>query len=98
MNNFGRCPNCERYEFLSRHKCPPEWQVILNDYDDPDEPRRAFGETSEDAVLDVAERKFEEWDCPSNMELWVRKSSDDPWEKFDISVEAVPSFSANRKD
>ena len=51
----------------------------------------------ESAALKYAEENFSNWDYPSEMEIWVRKDDEQPWEKFEIGVEQVPSFYASKK-
>lgn len=73
------------------------WQAINPNYDDWEDEstyRQAIGLTAEYAALDIAERKFSDWDFPMEFEVWVRKNVREKWNKFEISVEIVPSFSA----
>ena len=97
MGDFDRCKKCGKYDFLSRHKCPPEWDAIYVGYDDEDESEKAFGIDAESAVLMFAEENFPNWEYPEEMEIWVKKAEDTEWLKFDVSVESVPEFFATLK-
>lgn len=94
------CDDCERYlSSFSQHVCPPKWQAVRPDTGDPDNEAsfyKAFGDDAESAALEIADRKFSDWDYPRDMEIWVRKTQDDQWEKYEITVQSVPSFSATR--
>ena len=54
----------------------------------------AIGLTAEYAALEIAARKFSEWGHPMEFEVWVRKNALEKWNKFEISVEIISSFSA----
>ena len=92
------CKKCNNLIAASGHKCPPEWQAIDGDDGElgpEDEPEyTAYGNTAEDAALWLAEQEFSNWDYPRVMSIWVRRDDTDTWKKFNITVEAVPSFSA----
>jgi hypothetical protein len=60
-------------------------------------PMIARGNDPEEAALYLADRHFSDWDFPDQMEIWVKKPEDTEWVKFDISVQAVPEFTANQK-
>lgn len=89
---------CECGRFLSdNHICPPSWQAIRADYCDPEDEStfyKAFGNDADDAAINLAERNFSNWEYPRYVEIWVRKLSTDPWQKFEVTAEAVPSFDA----
>ena len=97
MSSF--CKDCGR--FISQwkeHTCPPGWQAVRPEHGDPEDEStfyNAFGEEAEDAALDIAERKFSDWEYPREVEIWVRQNPTDDWSKFEITVESVPSFSAS---
>lgn len=92
------CKECGAYLSSYReHACPPSWQAIRHDYCDPEDEStfyKAFGHDAEHAALDIAERKFSEWEYPRSVEIWVRKNQNESWIKFEVLVEAVPSFTA----
>lgn len=94
------CKECGAYKSdYSTHVCAPRWQAVRPEYGDPEDEStfyKAFGHDAEAAALEVAERKFSDWDYPHNIEIWVRQNSTDEWKKFEISVESVPSFSASQ--
>ena len=96
MSVFNKCKNCGDYDFLDRHKCLPEWEVIYIDYHEEDDPGKAFGSDAKHAALSFAERHFSDFDYPEEMEIWVRKPEDTKWQKFKVDVEQVPSFSATQ--
>jgi hypothetical protein len=97
MSSYEKCSVCHEYGFVASHKCKPSWEVFRFEYGDEDDPAQAFGRDAEEAAISYSERHFADWEHPLDFEVWVRKSADDPWQKFDISVEAVPSFSASLK-
>lgn len=94
------CQECGGFIFsFEKHTCPPAWQAIREGYCDPEDEStyyKVFAEDAEAAALELAKRCFSDWEYPSDFEIWVRKAESDPWEKFEITVETVPSFSANR--
>lgn len=95
MSSFERCSNCGEYDFLDKHKCQDEWQAIRAEYHDERDYEKAFGYDAESAALKYAENNFSLWRWPEKMEIWVRKPGETAWRKFQITVEAVPSFSAS---
>ena len=78
------------------NKCSPKWQAILYEYDDENAPKQAFGFDPEVAALSFAEDNFSAWEYPEKMEIWIRKPGDIEWQKFEVTVESVPSFSATK--
>lgn len=92
------CKECGAYLSSYRvHTCPPSWQAVRPEYGDPEDEStfyKAYGSDAEHAALDIAERKFADWEYPRDVEIWVRKTPASDWVKFQVSVEAVPSFSA----
>ena len=95
MSNFNRCPNCHEWAFLDSHTCQPEWKAICADYDDESEPGKIFGLDAESAATKYADQNFSSWEYPDEMEIWVRQG-DEEWQKFSVSVELVPEFTATR--
>uniref|UniRef100_A0A6M3JJC5 Uncharacterized protein n=1 Tax=viral metagenome TaxID=1070528 RepID=A0A6M3JJC5_9ZZZZ len=97
MSEFKRCSNCGRYDFVDKHICPPEWQVYIPDWHDPDEPpERGFGHDQESVAEGYVEEHFSDLDYPEEVEIWVRKDSSCAWDKFSVTIEQVPSFSATK--
>ena len=94
--NFDKCKNCGEIGFLDSHKCKPVWDAILQDYNDTDEPMKTFGYEAESAALKFAEDNFSNFDYPEEMEVWVKKPDEIDWQKFYITVESVPSFTATK--
>lgn len=94
LGEFKRCRTCKELDYSNIHQCKPEYQAILKDYHDENEPERVFANGMEAAALAFAENNFSNWDFPKHMEIWVRQHEGDQWAKFEITVEAVPSFSA----
>lgn len=92
------CRKCGQYKSsYHEHECPPLWQAVRPEYGDPQDASTfydAFGIDAEHAALDIAERKFSDWEYPREVEVWVRKSPTDEWSRFTISIESVPSFTA----
>lgn len=98
MSNF--CKDCGEYKSEYReHVCPPCWQAVRPEHGDPDDEStfyKAFGTEAQYAAIDIAERKFSDWEYPREVEIWVRQNPTDEWIRFEISVESVPSFSAHQ--
>lgn len=98
--NTDFCKECGAYiSSFREHVCPPSWQAVRPEYGDPEDEStfyKAFGHDAESAALDVAERKFSDWEYPREVEIWVRKNAANEWVKFEITVQSVPSFSAER--
>lgn len=95
--SFDKCKICGEYVFLEDHKCKPLWEAIEVDCDDENEPQKTFGFDAESAAIRYAERNFDRWEYPEEVEIWVRKPSAE-WQKFNIYVEFIPSFTAEKKD
>ena len=95
-NKFDRCQSCNRWDFMLEHRCPPMWDVIRDGYHDEYNPKKVRADTGKEAALIFAENGFSDWEYPMEMEIWVRENYDDPWQKFNIYVETVPSFYAER--
>jgi len=95
MSNYTRCEKCGEFGDIG-HKCAPEWEVAIDgeDYD----IRKSFGCDAEVAVLKYMERFFAELDYPEEAEVWVRKPGDTEWQKFDVTVWAVPEFTVAKKE
>lgn len=95
LGEMKRCLTCDKFDWTGIHECPPKWEAILNNYHDEDEPGFVFSDgDAENAAVKFANEHFGDWDYPSEMQIWVRKDEDDPWRKFDVTVESVPMFSA----
>jgi hypothetical protein len=93
------CKNCGQYKSsFHEHECPPCWQGILPNEGDPEDEStfyKAFGHDAESAAIDIAERKFSDWEYPREVEIWVRQNPSDEWSRIEVSVESVLSFSAS---
>jgi len=93
-----RCSICKEplYEWRLPHSCPPRWDAILKGYHDEDEPVEFFSDGYDEERVAESFAAYIHSDCdyPSEMEIWVRKNSDDEWKKFTVAVEMVPSFTA----
>ena len=89
---YERCKICGGYGWLSKHTCPPKWEAMYEGHDDEDNTRETFGDDAEEAVQKCAEDNFVHWEYPEEMEIWVRKTKEDPWQKFIVGVQSVPEF------
>jgi hypothetical protein len=98
LGEFEKCPCCHIYDFMNIHQCKPTWEVIRIDYNEEDDPVTVYADDAEAAAIKYADEQFSNWEYPSEVEIWARKSEDDPWQKFDVSVVSVPSFSTIRKE
>lgn len=96
MANYTRCDICGEYGYMRIHQCKPVFQVIRRDYDDIENPRTERGYDEEEAAKKYAEKNFSEWDYLCDTEIWVRKSENDEWVKFSVTVQDVPEFFAER--
>jgi hypothetical protein len=99
MNNY--CKICHEYIFsfkAEKHKCAPAWEAFCPDMSSEDDTQKVYSWGDSPAVAEkFLEDNFARYDHPTDCEVWVRKTPGDPWEKFTVEVEAVPSFSASRK-
>jgi hypothetical protein len=98
MSEYERCEKCHKWDWIKRHKCPPKWYAVVDGYNDEDDPGIVYARTAEDAATGYADENFAALEYPDDVEVWVRESPDDPWQKFDVSVESIPSFSATPKE
>ena len=96
--SFQKCKKCGEYGWSESHRCAPQWNAICPDCDDADAPEKAFGSDAKEAALYFAEQNFSRLDYPENCEIWVKKEDETEWQKFDITVEAIPSFYATQKE
>jgi len=94
LGNYRKCEKCGDWEFANIHKCLPLWDAIVPEFDD-EILRTSSGHGAGDAAENLLERNFAEWDHPGEMEIWVRKREDSEWQKFNVTVQAVPEFSAS---
>lgn len=94
--SYEECKTCHECGWTDEHRCKPEYQVILIDYNDPEDPSIVHAGDCESAALKYAMNNFSNWDYPNEMEIWARKSDCDEWQRFSITVEAVPEFSATK--
>ena len=98
LGEYRRCPVCKNWGFEKTHTCAKKWEAICIDRHGEDEAYPVFSNgDEEDAAIAFAEKNFGDWEYPEEMEIWVRKNGNEPWSKFDISVESVPSFTATPK-
>jgi len=99
--SFDKCPKCGRYDFLDRHRClpewlalrAPEWLALRAEYGDG-VLGRAFAHNAEFAAENYAEEHFSDWEYPVEMEIWVKRVGYLEWQKFLVTVEPAPVFSA----
>lgn len=46
---FARCPTCNKFDWIDKHRCPPRWAIYRAD-DPSSEPSIMFGTTATDAA------------------------------------------------
>ena len=97
MSEFKECPNCGEYGFTDTHKCKPKWEAICIGWND-DDPDKSFGYDSEEAAEKYMERNFYNWEYSEEEEIWIRKNEECEWEKFIVTVETRPHFTARKKE
>ena len=95
-SSYGKCINCGEWEFLDGHRCLPEWDAFLFDYGSEEDHGVTHASNAEDAALNYATNGFSDWDYPNDMIICVKRPSEAEWQKFNITVEAVPHFSASK--
>ena len=101
MGDFEKCQICKEFDFLSTHKCAPEWEVVYPENGDPEDSGtyyKAFGIDEEDALDKLCHNEYSDWDYPEEFELWIRKPVWGSWLKFDIYVQSVPEFRFTKKE
>ncbi len=94
LGEWGTCPICKSRGFLGGHCCPPSCEVCW--FGNEDEPSIIYADDEEDAVCTFSSRNCEYDSGP--FEVSVRKDEDSEWQVFEVSVEAVPHFSAEKSD
>lgn len=93
-STWGRCPVCKKSDFLGRHTCPPSWEVFWVDGDEEDAVT-VYADDAEGAACDFASAR---WDYDTgSWDVKVRKDFESEWQVFTVTVEMVPSFSAEIK-
>jgi len=98
MSTYDRCKKCGDWDYIESHKCDPAWEVYLPDYFSESEIEMSHGIDAEETALNYVEREHSDMEYPTEVEIWVRKDENEPWQIFDITVETVPSFSATKRD
>lgn len=97
MSDFQNCPICKRWTFMSHHQCPPAYGVRLEDWD-KEEEEEVYANSPEDAAITFIEHRFAQFEYPKSATVIVNDWRADHWSgkqyKYEITVEAVPSFSA----
>ena len=96
--SFEMCKVCGEYYFSSIHTCQPRWEVFCEDWNDEDNPKAIFARTPEGAAVKFMEINFSNLDYPDEEEVSVRKGPEDEWQRFTVTVETVPSFSATKME
>ncbi|MBL8518229.1 MAG: hypothetical protein JNM76_14805 [Betaproteobacteria bacterium] len=94
----GFCPTCNEFRFSDRHECPPIFEARLEDWGD-DHWREVRAQDAERA----AEKFCQDRDSNSGDYTIAREGSaivfvrgaDGTVGKYDITVEAVPEYSAH---
>lgn len=93
------CPKCDGYNGFKPelHKCPPTWEVFVEDYHGDDDGIEVCAHDAEEA----AEKAIEEWDaqgdytCIGGEEITVTvKGSDGSIKKFYVTGRSSPSYYA----
>ena len=104
MSDYDRCPTCQEYAWLRRHKCAPVWLVFTEDrHEDWDEADKVYATDAEQAAEKWAERD----DCDSaeysivagsDVAVQVRRldepDSDPVW--WTVTGESVPQYHATK--
>ncbi len=109
MSNWGNCPNCHEYDVLTGsafivHKCKPAWECRMESMDE-DDWRKVHAYDDESAAERFAERYDQEsgdYNIIANggdgYFVLVRKLGGDEVNRFAISAENVPHYSAISAD
>jgi hypothetical protein len=100
-----KCTKCGEYDFVSRHRCKPQWFVQIDehhDLDDPGDGVTVYAHDAEDAARDGVEQWDDERDAlnfsylvratPVNQEL----GSAPEW--FTVDAEASVEYYAHKAE
>lgn len=102
LGELEKCPVCQELDWTGIHECKPEWEVVrkYEGYDiDPDEDFETIRADDADmAARRLADLRYSDWDYPGHVEIWVRENFESAWQKFELDIERVPSFSVSRKE
>jgi hypothetical protein len=91
---YKECDICNEWDWTEKHICPPMWEIGREwEIEDDECFDTIYAKSAEEAVLKYAEINFSNWEYPEQIEIWVRQVLGN-WEKFEVYVESVPSFSA----
>ncbi len=95
---FARCSRCGEYDFVQSHKCGKSWEAFCPNYgEDPEDARTVYADgEAKDAAEKFVDDHFSDWDYPQEVEVWVRENTESEWQKFTVTVEAAPVFTATK--
>jgi hypothetical protein len=102
---FERCPTCNKFDFLDRHKCLPAYKVwqFWDDEKDDEKELEEYAETvyafgHEEAAEEWAEDDDAQGDYTivggSETKVKVKKVGEDIIKIFEVSGESIPKYSA----
>jgi len=95
MSDFKRCKICGEYGWLDTHKCQQAWDAVTSDYDPKyEDVERVYAGSGKEAAEKCLGEHHSDWDYPEELEMWVRKVGETKWEKYMVTVEPVPEFTA----
>lgn len=95
-----QCPICHQWKFSNHHTCPPLWEV-----------REVTADSNEDwhnirawEASGAAEKYADDYDCHgdytiirgTSIKVDVRAFASDKIERFEVTGESVPSYTAER--
>lgn len=92
------CPICREtlYKWKLPHTCKPAWQCVVVDRHEIDEPITVYSDAFDEQGVAETCAALHNDDGESSWEIWVRKDDSQPWKKFKVEMEMVPSYTANR--
>lgn len=96
LGEFIKCSICKEYDWSNIHQCKPIWEARFEAYEE-DDAMHVYAIDAEIAALAFSQQQWD-FESSSMQLICVRRyPSDDDWELYEITVEAVPSFTVEHK-
>ncbi len=106
MGDFGKCPTCHEWNWMTNHVCPPRWYVtILDEYYHDQEEHPVYARDASSAAekfayawdMEDLEGYFLEGEIEVMVRLAGRPGASEKY-VYTITGEMVPEYNAREKE
>ena len=98
--NWARCPVCNEFDNLNRHRCPPAW-LVWHEEAGKDDAKTVHAHSAKEAAEKRMQEYFD-WSAYESTEgVFMVQSADHPDGvplRFRVVVEMVPEFLAHEEE